>query len=252
MSRDDALPVWLKEHAEEVFHGVPDGPHLSDTWLVNAPPIDGIEPEAQAHLLGCVECRAVWRAALEAAVESAPEPARPFRWHRWALRGAVAAGVGVLLTAHFSAEPPAPEFVSRGAAQTPREAPALSLRAVSAEGQVRDLPDRATVQLRERLGFVYGNADGVARTLTIIGYDGRQLHWYYPDAPGPSGLGIESGPNSRGTRLPYDVALAPDHRLGELVVVGAFDADSSRLAAQLQAGAALDASVMVFRLTVVP
>jgi len=149
-------------------------------------------------------------------------------------------------------DPPEPidEYAPRGVSAPGVEPAAVALLATGPDGGTRNLRGEPTVSRSERLGFRYGNPAGAHATLTILGWDGEQVHWYYPERPGGAAVRLDKGPDARGVRLPFDIALHDEHRPGALTVVAGFDLDPETLAGWLRDGRALDDErLRVFRLT---
>lgn len=219
----------------EGLRGPPaDGPHLGDEAL--AAMAEGrarLGPEQFHHLSHCVECRDV----LAVAASVAPQPRRTARAWALALVPALAAAAGLALALR-----PGPEYVARGHEVSERAS--VTFLAVAADGATRELAGGDTVSQAERLGFRYGNPTGSARTLTILGWDGARVHWYYPDRAGASALVIEGGPDAISQRLGFDVMLAPDHGPGTLALVAAFDREPDALADALRTGADIGAGAL--------
>ena len=233
MSGHDDLERWLAQR-DDALWAERDGPHLPPERLALLAEGSQAQDAEKAHLVACNECRTVLRAVIAEYPTAAPaaQPTRS-RWHlSWVLGGLAVAGLAVFLISRPPADPSA-GYQARGNAQP--EAAAFVLRATTPDGLTTELSDGDHVPLNARLGFVYGNAKGTAKTLTVLGWDGTTVHWYYPEKPGQPAPPIQAGPESRGTRLPFDVQLSPDHRAGPLTVVAAFDTDPQQLAAELRA-----------------
>lgn len=182
------------------------------------------------HLARCVECRTV--VALVTADQQPPESlaASPLGRGLWLAAAAVLAiGAGLAAWPALRGD----DGYTRKGAGAPLTAE-MTLLATGPDGARRDVRDGDVVRLDDRLGFKYGNPDGRHRTLTVVGWDGQQLRWYYPASADGAPHAAEPG---LARRLPFDVKL-DDHRPGTLVVVAAFDADPAKLAADLRAGRA--------------
>lgn len=179
-----------------------------------------------AHLATCAECREVVAIALKEADGSD-------RSRRWVLRTvlastavAAAAAIGfVALTGETDG------YRSRGAdGDLTAE---VTFLAVSADGKRRELAKGDSVAKAEQLGFRYGNPEGSHSTLTILGWDGKKVHWYYPAKLGDAAQKIDGGKKAMSIRLPFDVKL-DDHDAGKLWLVAAFDTKPADLAKRLE------------------
>lgn len=229
----------------------PEGPHLDDGTLARL--AEGrLRPTAaqRAHLVACAQCRDVLGAAAVAVPDTAPEPRRARPWTWWLAPGLAAACAAAAVVA----VPFGPRgdgvvddvagYRARGAADQ-AEAATVSFLATLPDGRREVLSSGARVPLGARLGFRYGNPAKQARTLTVLGYDGAVVRWYYPQGPGKPAFEIEGGPEVVNSRLPFDIQLAQRHRPGKLTLVAAFDVSPDALAAALRAGAVPDDATRV-------
>ncbi len=227
----------LADSASDLFRDG-DGAHLDDALIeARVSAGEGFGPAELAHLAACTECRTVLALAAQATAEpgevlpfTAPAPRR--RGNRslgWLAAAVVVVGAGL---ATWRLVPAESGYTHKGSAG--ELSPEVTFLATDTNGARRDVRERGTVFLDERLGFKYGNPAGRHRTLTVLGWDGERIHWYYPEAEGGAPFQVESG--AMAVRLPFDIALRPDHRPGRLTVVGAFDVDPAALAAELRSG----------------
>jgi len=240
------LESLLSHHARAALEGpAPATPHLDDGALARL--AEGkIRPTAaqRAHLLECLECRDVLGAAAGAVPDLAPEPRRRFGWATWLVPGfAAAAAAAVVL---FSPAGDRPDGLKARGGDTLGQPASVAFLVTTAKGR-EVLGDGAEVPLSAQLGFRYGNPDGDVDTLTILGYDGEQVFWYYPEAPGKPAFGVKRGPEAINARLPFDIRLAERHRAGKLQLFAAFDVEPEALAQRIEAG---DVGQDVVRLTV--
>lgn len=226
MSDEKKLEALLSQNAAEVFDVNTGEAHVSDERLASDPLPVWTAAET-AHFSRCEECRAI---LADRAVPKSPANVRLLYPRRLISFAAAAAAIffGFLI---FGRDP---GMRSKGGeAITGAE---LTLIATSSTGVRRDLRDGGTLLLSDRLGFKYGNPDGKYKTISVLGYDGRTIHWYYPDkTSGQTSQPIEKTV-AAGTRLPFDIGLADDHRPGQLRIVAAFDADPRVLAGQIERG----------------
>ncbi|MBI2378966.1 MAG: hypothetical protein HYV07_33535 [Deltaproteobacteria bacterium] len=142
------------------------------------------------------------------------------------------------------------EAVEMAKAQTSVRDGSVLLLAVGDNG-LRDLRDQGTIRLDEKIGFVYSNPAGRYSKLTILGWDGEEVHWYYPDSPGQPGESIKGGAAANAVRLPFDIALGEAHHTGRLTIAAAFDLAPDVLSRGLVSGKLEDlAGVLLFRISV--
>jgi hypothetical protein len=236
------LERWLASHREELLTDQsPPGAHVSEAFLIEA--LQGrkkLDEAALGHLARCSECRHVTRELALEVNEDAPVRIRPLP-----IIGVLAAAA-VLAVLFVS---PPREYGEKGAPAD--DAASVTLLAVNKEGVEREARDGATLGLDERLGFRYGNPRGERKTLTVLGWDGRELHWYYPESPNEKPFELRSGSDARNLRLPFDIQLAEKHRAGMLRVIAAFDVDPSALARSVREDRVKESTtVKVFRLTI--
>lgn len=234
----------LREDAELVFARSDEGPHLSDERLASVV-CDGakLTKAELTHLAECAECREV----LAIELREREGGRRASRWVERTLLGVAVAAVAAGL-ALFIIPTPAPMPRTRGGDLAPLTAD-VTVLAVDDSGRRRELSDSDRVRLTERLGFRYGNPQGRFSTVTILGWDGERLHWYYPASDSEPAQQVEGGKRAMSVRLPFDVKLN-DHRPGPLSIVVAFDRNPKALADALRRGAPLD-SLGATRLNVV-
>ncbi|MEQ8280684.1 MAG: hypothetical protein RMA76_39690 [Deltaproteobacteria bacterium] len=228
---------WLREHHEDLVEDA-GGQHLDDARLASiADAGEALTAAELHHLARCAECREVHAALSQTNVV-------PLRRRRLWLGVAGLAAAAAILIVMRPAEDAG--YRAKGEAQELGVA-SVALIATSTSGARRDLREGDTIRRGERLGFRYGNP-GDHRTLTVLGWDGDQVHWFYPERASGAPAELESGALNR--RLPFDVVI--DEELGaELEVVAAFDADPDTLAEQLRSGARPE-GVTVFRVQVQP
>ncbi len=237
MSDFDRTDAWLREH-HEALAGDAEGEHLDDARLAQiADAGEALTAEELAHLARCAECREVHAALSHTNVV-------PLRRRRvWLAVAGLAAAAAVLIVlrpvddAGYRAKGEGHEL---GVAS-------VALIATSTAGARRDLREGDTIRRGERLGFRYGNP-GDHRTLTVLGWDKDEVHWFYPERA--SGAPAEIEPGALNRRLPFDVVI--DEELdGWLEVIAAFDADPDAMAERLRSGARPE-GVTVFRVRVQP
>ncbi|MBI4822170.1 MAG: hypothetical protein HY791_38280 [Deltaproteobacteria bacterium] len=223
---------------------VPDEGHISDEVLAAAADRGRVlSGEQVTHLSACGECRAALAAA----------SGRGTVTELGSRRGplvALAAAASIAFFVGVRTEVPADRSEPRSKGAAVSGEAEVKLLAISERG-ARDLADGGFIRLDERIGFVYGNPEGRHSRLSILGWDGEEIHWYYPELSGQPGVTIERGPAARSVRLPFDIALGEAHRRGKLTVAAAFDLAPDALAMKLRAGGQIDLpSVSVFRLSV--
>jgi len=228
-----ALDQWLQRHAEVLMSDVTDQEHLDDETL--AATVNGqhaLSIDQLKHLAECSECRAV---VIELGREYSQPALRlsPIKtWGRWLW---IAAPIAAAVIAMLNIDPnqsSQQDFQHRGAVGATMTAEVAFL-VTGEDGVQRDLKAGDSVSLKARLGFRYGNPDGTHKSLTIVGWDGSRLHWYYPETPDGEALTVKTGINHR---LPFDVGL-DDHTPGELTIVAAFDLTPEQLAQRVQTNA---------------
>jgi hypothetical protein len=223
VSDEDKLDALLSKQASSVFDRSAEGPHISDERMA-LDPAPTWTPEELAHLSRCIECRGI----LADRVRETAGQVIPFRRRIvWALSLAAAVLVGLI----FIVRDPALRNKGSGEALSAE----LTMIATSSTGARRDVRSGDKLLLTDRIGFKYGNPDGAFRTISVLGFDGQTIHWYYPERAGGAAQPIERT-TAIGTRLPFDVELAGDHRPGRLKIVAGFDADPNALALMLQRG----------------
>lgn len=239
MSLEEELGRWAREALQDEG---PKGPHVDDERLSLCAEGRGRLTRAERqHLAHCEECRDVLGqgAAL-------PQPETSSRWVKWRWPAVfiptLAAAAGLMFA--LSPRPgPESEYRLRGASEVAEQA-SLSFVATGRDGRRRVLNPGDAVVLGEQLGFRYGNPAGLAKTLTVLGWDGQTIHWYYPEAEGGAPAPLEGGPAAVNRRLPFDVRLGPDDRLGPLTLIAAFDAPPAVLAADLRKGTKLAPNII--------
>lgn len=226
MSDEKKLEALLSQSAARVFEQSTDEAHVSDERLASDP-LPAWTKEETTHFARCEECRAL---LADRAVSKNPANVRSLYPRRLISFAAAAAAIffGFLI---FGRDP---GMRSKGSAVASGGAE-LTLIATSSTGVRRDLRSGGTLQLSDSLGFKYGNPEGKYRSISVLGYDGRTIHWYYPENAENPAQAIEKT-EAIGTRLPFDIGLKDDHRPGKLQVIVAFDADPRVLAAQVERG----------------
>lgn len=228
------LEALLRAHAREGLDGgPPQGPHIDDGALAQLAEGRARPTAAQRrHLSECAACRDVLGAAASAVPEAAAPPRRRFDWRFAFAPGLLAAAAGIAI---FVLPGDRPDGYARRGGEARYEEASVSVLRIG-DGRREVLGDHARVPLSARLGFRYGNPAGEARTLTVIGYDGAQIRWYYPEGPGEPGFSIQGGAAAVSRRLPFDIRLAERHQAGPLHVWAAFDVEPEAFAAQVRAG----------------
>lgn len=239
MTKQDApsLAEWLDRHARELLDDDPnEAPHIDDGRFARLVESRGALTRAEIRHLGrCGACRAVAGALLETvpAAVDVEAPARPpwwaplFRPLPAVLAAAAVVGVVALVGLRDDG------WGTRGDKPSNFEAPTITILAKSKDGW-RVTADGHRVDLGGRIGFRYGNVSGRAKTITVLGWDGRRLHWYYPEKAGAAAHSIEGGASAVNRRLPDDILLDGEHRAGPLTVAVGFDVVPDELARQLE------------------
>ncbi len=241
----------LHTHARAALDDEAEGPHLDDERLAQA--AEGTRPlqrSERVHLSHCAECRDVLAAASMAAPRPAAQVITPRRWLRTAVPILAAAAGALFMVSRGSAPKTTSEYQVRGQQGGPAEAASVTFLATDPDGRRRDLVQGATVRYGERLGFRYGNPNGAAQTVTLLGWDGQTVHWYYPNEEGGAAMKLRGGPKAQSLRLPWDDKIGPEYRAGRLSLFAAFDTDPDELAKALRRGEAVDATEL--RLRVLP
>jgi hypothetical protein len=225
---------WLEDNAAAAFADDPNadpGEHLGDERLADLAESGGsFAPAELAHLARCEECATV--AAHLYGRREAPNvvPIRPWRRHAPLIITALPIAAALVFVALTS-----DDLRSKGG-PPPLDADVVVL-AVGPDGH-RDLTDGAAVRTGEQLGFRYGNVKGRHTTLTVVGWDGASLHWFYPDEPSGEAFEIRRDPDAQNLRLPFDIKLDADHPRGTLVVAACFDTAPKAVAETLRDGTA--------------
>lgn len=249
MTDEKRIDSLLSERAAEVFQREPEGDHLDDELLASRLEHgEALTAPEQAHLANCAECRDVAGHLLRSAPETSAVVV-PLSSRRDTLAGLAVAASIAALTVLIALPPKRTDY--RGIKGRAKGLTAdVSLIVTSADGAKRDVFDGGEIATTERLGFRYGNPKARHRTLTIVGWDGARLHWYYPEKPEEAPPKIAGGEKALSIRMPFDVEL-DDHRPGELTIVAAFDADPRALAEKLKKGAVSRGDgIFVYRLKV--
>ena len=227
--------------SETLGGSAPSTPHLDDGTLARL--AEGqVRPTAaqRVHLLECLECRDVLGVAAVQVPTSVPEP-RWSSWWRWALLpGLAAAAAAAFVVFAPGAERP-DGFRSRGGSDRYVEASVSFLRSDATGRAVLD--PGAEVPLSAQLGFRYGNPAGEARTLTVLGFDGDKIYWYYPETADGAPVELAQGPGAVSKRLPFDIRLEERHRPGPLDLYAAFDVEPAALAAAIRSGSPPEGTV---------
>jgi hypothetical protein len=191
----------------------------------------------RAHLASCFECREIVGQLLRERGKVVALPSRG----RWVAGLAIAASIALVSIVVVLPEEKEHRGTKGIATQMSR---GIALVAVDREGARRDLSEGGKVRTSERLGFIAGHPEEGASTLSILGWDGEKVHWYFPEKAGAAPYAIEG--KKIGVRLPFEIELS-DHATGELLVVAGFDVDPNLLARQLETGT-LSNDLSVFRL----
>ncbi len=254
MNEEKKLEEALRASAENVFQDSNSQKHLED-WELEAL-VETFKPlsaQAQHHLSECTECRNLVAALLEGQPNEGAKvlPLRPLRRALIPLIP-IAATVALFAVLRPVAPPKPPvNDVTRNRGLPPKLLAEVTLLA-TLSGVRRDVRTSQTLKLNERLGFKYGNPNGEVKTLTLLGWDGVKIHWYYPEFPQGEAYRLKWGPKVLGIRLPFDIELKEKHKPGPLVVAAAFDADPKAIAEKLRKGALVESNrVKIFRLTVI-
>jgi hypothetical protein len=209
--------------------------HLDDgviaAWIERSEPLSD---RAKLHLASCLECREIIGALLRERSKVVELPRR-----RWLAGVAIAASIALVSLLMI------PDEYRGTKGRTAELSRGVALLAIDARGARRDLEDGSVVRTTDRIGFIAGHPGESEATLTILGWDGKQVHWYYPEKAGDPPHRIASG--TIGERLPFDVELS-DHAPGALLVAAGFDVDPRALAGMLERGK-LEGDLFLFRLT---
>jgi hypothetical protein len=250
------LEGWLAAHRCELMSADPaKGEHLVDARLaaVIEHPGTRLEAEEIAHVAACIECQDVLIHLVRRETPWIPNPIR-FGFRRPLIFLPAAAALGTLVAFLALSPLTRDQFLARGRVDAAGEASEVALLATPSDPQKpkHDLHDGDRVALSEHLGFRYGNPSGGHRTLTVLGWDGAVIHWYYPDHPGGAPLALEFGEAAQAVRLPFDIALSEHHRVGELLIAAGFDVAPEAFAARLESGGPWPPDTRLFHLEVVP
>ncbi|MEZ4474415.1 MAG: hypothetical protein R3F60_27235 [bacterium] len=240
----EGLAAWLHTRGGALLPGSAPGAHLDDERLAVLAEGRGRLRRAEvAHLARCAACREVAAAVVEAVPAAAVGKRRVWPWLVLPLAAAAAVAVFTLRPA----PPPAGEWQVRGG-EADVGAPEVAITAEDGTGR-RILADGGRVALGGRLAFRYGNAEGRARRLVVVAYDGSATHAWYPETLADPGFPLKNG--VVGEPLPFDVELSPPHRSGPLAIAIAFDQPPAEVAARLRAGQAEPAPGRVLRVELV-
>lgn len=238
-SQDDRNPQVEQQlldffSTETLGETAPTTAHLDDGVLARIAE-GSLRPDAQqrAHLADCRECRDVLGIAA-AMAPSEVEVRRASRW-KWTLFPGFAMAAVAAVAVFMVGDPTSETYRTRGGVDRYTEASVTFLRS-DARGRAV-VEAGATVALDAQLGFRYGNPTGEARTLTVLGFDGETIHWYYPERAGGAPMALDRGPDAVSRRLPFDIRLQERHRAGALHLYAAFDVDPDELAAAIVRGA---------------
>lgn len=225
----EELEAFVARNAYALLGDSAEAGHITDERFAllaegGAPLTD----EERAHVARCSECAAVVGELIEA---HGAAPKRRRRPAHWARRGATVALIAAA-TAAVLVFAPRDELRSKGSSEV-RSAD-VALLAIGPDGK-RDLRTGDTIRPGEQIGFKYGNTEGAHGTLTIAGWDGRRMHWYYPESADGAGEPIRGGADAKSVRLPFDIKVDDDYQPGALRIVAAFDASPAEVAAALRA-----------------
>jgi hypothetical protein len=226
--REKKLEALLSRSSRDVFETNAETPHISDEKLASDLP-PRWTPEELAHLARCAECRTI--VAERAREDGGRDNLIRLDTFRARVVSVLAAAAALFIGVAFYLRDP--NMRSKGTDTELRAE--LTMIATSANGERRDVESGGTLQLSDRIGFKCGNPEGEHKTLTVLGYDGRTVHWYYPERAGDPAHAIEST-QAIGTRLPFDIQLEGDHQPGRLKIIGGFDVDPKSLAASIERG----------------
>lgn len=204
--------------------------------------------ELRTHLRECAECRRYYdrMVELEQALEQ-NEPvsraqearmlalgapvlelrARPSSWKWKALALAAGIAAAIALFPPFAAED---KFRSTSG-ESPTLASEAIFLAIKPGASPRELRDGATLFAGEHLALRYSNTTSEFQSLTVLGWDGEKVQWYYPSSESGSPQAIASGPDARAVALPLDIRVEAE---GALTLVAAFDVTPRHLAEQLK------------------
>ncbi|MEZ4469121.1 MAG: hypothetical protein R3F43_32970 [bacterium] len=171
----EGLAAWLHTRGGALLPGSAPGAHLDDERLAvlaegRAPAARRGGPPGAARPAGRVAA-----AVVEAVPAAAVGKRRVWPWLVLPLAAAAAVAVFTLRPA----PPPAGEWQVRGG-EADVGAPEVAITAEDGAGR-RILADGGRVTLGGRLAFRYGNAEGRARRLVVVAYDGSATHAWYPE-----------------------------------------------------------------------
>ncbi len=183
-----------------------------------------LDETAMTHLASCGECRDILGHA--AHLETNTKPTRAKWWLGLIPVVAVAAAAIVLV-------PRDDGYTSRGDTKTLSSS--VTLLITDSAGQVREAQKQDSLRYGDRIGARYGNPERF-KTLTVLAWDGKKVHWLYPASPSENRLTVEGGPAALSRRLSEDVVIDSDFSLGPLLVVVAFDGDATEMANVLEQG----------------
>ena len=243
MSKPNHVERWLRRHRTAFFDDpAPADPHVAEERIAGA--LEGrvqLNRREHHHLGRCTECRYVAAELAPEVTFSEPSASWGDRVRAWLqppvplLAGALAAIAIVWIVLPQAADDTG--YRARGVDEQAVTPASVALVATSTDGMRRDVRSGDALRLSDRIGFRYGNPAGAYSNLTVVGWDGEEIHWYYPEAASHPPQPIRSDPQALGLRLPFDIRLRDKHKAGRLVVVAEFDADPVTVAESLQRNA---------------
>ncbi len=225
----EEVEAFVARNADALLGDTAEAGHITDErFALLAEGAAPLTAEERAHVARCSECAAVVGELFEARGAAPKRRRRPAHW----ARRAAAVGLIAAATAAVLVFAPRDELRSKGSSEV-RSAD-VALLAIGPDGK-RDLRTGDTIRPGEQIGFKYGNTEGAHRTLTIAGWDGRRMHWYYPESAAGAAEVIRGGDDAKSVRLAFDIKVDDDYQPGALRIVAAFDASPADVEAALRA-----------------
>lgn len=234
-ARKTSLNTLLRRDDPFQTETAADGPHVSEEQMRACLSGAGsLSPEQRRHLASCFECRSEFGNLSEARRAERGPWARRVTYA--ALPIALAASAVVLLAVTRPGTRGDVD-VSAWRARSGEVGAEADVTLVRTRGAGREsLRDGGTVRRGDRIGFFYGNLEGTYQTLSVLTSNEGKIQWYAPASTSGAPIQIARGPEARSVRLPMEILLDATDRLGELLVVAAFDTPGPELERWLRAG----------------